>query len=141
MRIINNAINTIKYEWYMDHTILNELILRGKSMRMGFTEKEFIQYRNDAMGWLSQTCEKVGDCELSNEFLAKSVDAINLDGNIAHLGNNRNQDDLYSLRKIQLEGILQVLGHFHLSNNLFWTNLRSWLAIIISILTFIIKCH
>ena len=139
MRIINNAINTIKYEWYIDHTILNKLILRGKSMRMGFSENEFIQYRNDSMGWLSRTCEKIGDCELSNKFFTKSIDAINLDGNIAHLGNNMNQDDLYSLRKVQLEGILQVLDHFQLSNNLFWTNFLSWSAIIISILTLIFK--
>lgn len=139
MRIINNAINTIKYEWYIDHAILNELILRGKAMRMDFSEKEFIQYRNDAMGWLSQTCEKVSDYELANNFLAKSIDVINLDGNLAHLENNNNQDELYSFRKVQLEGILQILEHFQLSHKLIWTNIRSWLAIIISVLALIIK--
>lgn len=136
---IKNTLITIKYEWYINHAALNELIIKGMTMRMDFTEKEFNQYRSDAMGWLSRTCDKVGDCELSNIFLVKTVDAINLDGGFAHLDNNANKDDLYSFRKIQLEGILHILKHFQLNHKLVWTNIRSWFAILISALALIVK--
>lgn len=124
---------------FIDKKVLNNFIVEGNTLRMDFTEKEFLNYRRNVMHWLASEYERIGNLELAGTFLVKSIDIIDLDGNVAHIEKNMNNKDLHSFRKGQLAAILLQLDHFQKRKDLYWTNVRSWLAIGISIISLFVS--
>lgn len=107
---------------------LSRFIHWGNTLKLDFTEKEFLNYRSAVMSWLSDYWEKKGDEELSSQYFIKRVDIINLDGNIVHIETNSDKD-LHKFRQIQLASILSILSEYKTNTTLFWTNVRSWISI------------
>ena len=115
-----------------DSQNLNRFIHWGNTLKMDFTEKEFLNYRSAVMNWLSDYWQKKGDNKLSSQYFSKLADTINLGGNIAHVENNTG-NDLHKFRQTQLVSILSILLEYKTNTTLFWTNVRSWVSIVITI--------
>ena len=116
---------------------LNEFIHWGNTLKMDFTEKEFRSYRTAVMNWLSDCWKKKGNRVLSQKYFAKQVDAINLDGELAHISPNANEQELYEFRQTQLNAILSILAEYKSNNTIRWANIRSWISLVIAILSFL----
>ena len=116
---------------------LNEFIHWGNTLKMDFTEKEFRSYRTAVMNWLSDCWKKKGNRVLSQQYFSKQVDAINLDGELAHISPNANEQELYEFRQTQLNAILSILAEYKSNNTIRWANIRSWISLVIAILSFL----
>ena len=74
------------FDWInKDSRTINRFIHWGNSLKMDFTERQFLNYRNTVMGWLSDYWHKKGDKELSAQYFAKLVDTIILMANLLTL--------------------------------------------------------
>jgi len=132
------------YRWInKDAKTLNRFIHWGNTLKLGFTEKEFLNYRSAVMSWLSNYWQEIGDQELSNQYFVKLVDIINLDGDLVHVKTNT-KNGRYIFRQTQLASILSILSEYKTNTTLFWTNVRSWCSIGIAIgglfISFIKEC-
>lgn len=116
---------------------LNEFIHWGNTLKMDFTEKEFRSYRTSVMNWLSDYWQKKENQVLSQKYFAKQVDVINLDGEIAHISPNANEQELHEFRQTQLNAILSILAEYKSNNTIRWANIRSWISLVIAILSFL----
>ena len=116
---------------------LNEFIHWGNTLKMDFTEKEFRSYRTAVMNWLSDYWQKKENQVLSQKYFAKQVDVINLDGEIAHISPNANEQELHEFRQTQLNAILSILAEYKSNNTIRWANIRSWISLVIAILSFL----
>lgn len=124
---------------YNDLQPLNKYIHWGNSLKLGFTEQEFLNYRSSVMGWLSNYWEKKGDVELSAQYFAKLVDIINVDGKLALVENAANNNERQLFRKFQLSAILSILNEYKSNRTIRWTNIISCLSIGIAIISLIIS--
>lgn len=123
----------IIYSWInKDAKTLNRFIHWGNTLKLGFTEKEFLNYRSAVMRWLSNYWQEIGDQELSNQYFVKLVDIINIDGDLVHVETNT-KNGRYIFRQTQLASILSILSEYKTNTTLFWTNVRSWCSIGITI--------
>ena len=104
---------------------------------MDFTEKEFRSYRTAVMNWLSDYWKKKENQILSQQYFSKQVDAINLDGELAHISPNANEQELHEFRQTQLNAILSILAEYKSNNTIRWANIRSWISLVIAILSFL----
>ena len=75
-----------------DVKTLNRFIQRGNTLKIDFTEKEFLNYRSEVMCWLSSYCKEKGELELSDTYFAKTCDIINTGGELAHVENNMDEN-------------------------------------------------
>lgn len=118
---------------------LNEFIHWGNTLKMDFTEKEFCCYRSAVMNWLSDYWQKKENQVLSQQYFSKQVDVINLDGELAHISQNANEQELHVFRQTQLIAILSILAEYKSNNTIRWANIRSWISLVIAILSFLLS--
>ena len=123
----------------IDTDTLYDFINRGNTLKMDFTEKEFENYRHEVFAWLSDIAQKRGSDNLADTYLIKIVDVIDLGGNLAHI-NNMDEMALHSFRQNQLAAILSILNDYKSQNSTYWTDIRSWISIIIAFMSLIISC-
>ena len=124
---------------YNDLQPLNKYIHWGNSLKLSFTEKEFLDYRSSVMGWLSNYWIKKGDVELSAQYFARLVDIINIDGRLALVEDESNSNERQLFRKSQLAAILSILNEYKSNRTIRWTNIVSCLSIGIAIISLIIS--
>ena len=124
---------------YNDLQPLNKYIHWGNSLKLSFTEKEFLDYRSSVMGWLSNYWRKKGDVELSAQYFARLVDIINIDGRLALVEDESNSNERQLFRKSQLAAILSILNEYKSNRTIRWTNIVSCLSIGIAIISLIIS--
>lgn len=122
-----------------DTSTLNSFIHQGNTLKLGFTEKEFINYRSEVMCWLSTNAKKDGTINLSDTYYIKSIDIINLDGNFAYVEEEMNKKGLHAYRQAQLSSILLILNEYKSQNTIWWANVRSWISIFIAIGSIIVN--
>lgn len=123
----------------IDTNTLYYFINRGNTLKLDFTEKEFKKYRDEVFTWLSDIAKKNGDDNLADIYLIKITDVIDLEGNLAHVKNN-DEMALHSFRQNQLTAILSILVDYKSQNSTYWTNIRSWISIIIAFISLIVSC-
>ena len=116
---------------------LNEFIHWGNTLKMDFTEKEFRSYRTAVMNWLSDYWQKKKNKVLSQQYFSKQVDVINLDGKLAHISPTANEQELHEFRQTQLNAIFSILTEYKSNNTIRWANIRSWISLVIAILSFL----
>lgn len=130
-------------KWFLNGCIdtktLYDFINRGNTLKIDFTEKEFKNYRHEVFAWLSDIAQKRGNENLAYTYLIKITDVISLDGNLAHI-NNMDEMALHSFRQNQLAAILSILSDYKSQNSTYWTEIRSWISIIIAFMSLIISC-
>lgn len=128
------------FDWInKDSRTINSFIHWGNSLKMDFTERQFLNYRNTVMGWLSDYWHKKGDKELSAQYFAKLVDTINLDGELAHLKANASNDERYQFRHSQLSAILYLLNEYKSDMTIRWANIKSWISLLIALVSLFIS--
>ena len=116
---------------------LNDFIHWGNMLKMDFTEKEFRSYRTAVMTWLYDYWNKKENQVLSEQYFSKQVDVINQDGELAHISPNANEQELHEFRQTQLNAILSILAEYKSNNTIRWANIRSWISLVIAILSFL----
>jgi hypothetical protein len=121
------------FDWInKDSQTINEFIHWGNTLKLDFTEKEFLNYRSAVMSWLSNYWQKKGNQELSNQYFMKLVDIINLDGDPVHV--DTNTDNVrHRFRQAQLASILSILLEYKTNTTLFQTTVLSCVSIVIAL--------
>lgn len=128
------------FDWINNNSrTINKFIHLGNSLKIDFTEKQFLNYRDSVMSWLSDYWHKKGDEELSAQYFAKLVDTINLDGELAHLKTNASNDERYQFRQVQLSAILYLLNEYKSDMTIRWVNIKSWVSLLIALVSLLIS--
>ena len=117
---------------------LDKYIHWGNTLKLGFTEKEFLNYRSSVMGWLSKYWENKGNPDLSAQYLSKIVDIINTDGKLVLVGDGSNKNERQLFRASQIAAILSILNEYKSNRTIRWANIRSWVSIIIALFSLIL---
>lgn len=129
-------------KWFLNRCIdtdtLYDFINRGNTLKIDFTEKEFKNYRRDVLAWLSDIAQKRGSDNLADIYLIKNTDVIDLEGDPAHI-NNMDEMTMHTFRQNQLAAILSILNDYKSQNSTYWTDIRSWISIIIAFMSLIIS--
>lgn len=118
---------------------LDKYIHWGNTLKLGFTEKEFLNYRSTVMGWLSKYWEKKGISDLAAQYFAKNVDIINTDGKLVLVEDGTNKSERQLLRKSQLAAILSILNEYKSNRTIRWANIKSWISIGIAITSLLVS--
>ena len=118
---------------------LNEFIHLGNMLKMDFTEKEssVVTSHSEFMNWLSDYWQKKRIKFFRRNIFAKQLDVINSDGEIAHIPQNASEQELHEYRQTQLNAILSILAEYKSNNTIRWANIRSWISLVIAILSFL----
>lgn len=122
----------------IDTNTLNKLINKGNTLRLDFTEREFLSYRFEVMTWLASYWKDKGEHDLSDKYYFKTVDIIDTDGNIAHVENNMDDKAKHAYRQSQLIGILSILSDYEKQTTVYWSSIRSWLSLVVAVLSIVL---
>lgn len=136
-KIFKNLVFNYRLITAINKGFLETFIIQGNALKVNFTEKEFIQYKERVFSWLSYSFEKSGEYDLARTYFSKMVDTIYTDGNLVQLEIDADYKERLTFRRGQLDSILSLLNDFRVHRELYWKNVRSWLAITISVFAFI----
>lgn len=121
----------------IDKNTLNKFINKGNTLRLDFTEREFLSYRSEVMCWLASYWKDKGEHDLSDKYYLKTVDIINLDGNLAHVENSMDDKAKHTYRQNQLIGILAILNDYKNQASVYWSSVLSWLSLAVAVLSLV----
>lgn len=122
-----------------DSRTISRFIHWGNSLKMDFTEKRFLDYRDTVMSWLSDYWQKKGDAKLSEQYFASRLDTINTDGELVHLNTNATKIERYQYRQVQVSAILSILNEYKSDVTIRWANIKSWVSIGIALVSLIVS--
>ena len=122
----------------IDKNTLNKLINKGNTLRLDLTEREFLSYRSEVMTWLASYWKYKGEHEISDNYYLKTIDIIDIDGNLAHVENSMDEKAKHAYRQSQLIGILAILNDYEKQTTVYWSSIRSWLSLVVAILSLVL---